>query len=768
MMSARPCFWLLLAVIHLLATEGPATAAGDGSFPQRKAANAAYHKAPHIEVALIADVDAVTPGEPFLLGIHQRIESHWHTYWQNPGDSGLAPTTKWDLPRGVVVEPLQWPTPTRIRVKHLANYGYSNDVLLLIPARVAPTVTGDALKVGVDFSWLVCREECIPGKARLTLQLPLRRDGRPKPAHRELFGVFERQLPRDASLLGSRVIERGERIEITVGRLPLMPDERVVAFLPATPGVVHNAQRERIWSTAGVWRIEMAKNEYFERPSGALEGVVISQLGERRVGWRISAHFPRTTVAPTSTVKAPEPPTKGLTPEPPRRGDAPGGPSVHDLFRGWQPLDGSEVKTTAWVELLQTILFSLVAGLLLNLMPCVFPVLSIKVMHIVEQAGGERRMVRNHGLVFLAGVMLTFSALAVMLLVLRAAGSRVGWGFQLQEPIVVFVLAAVLFGVGLNLAGLFEVGESVMGVGQSQAPKSGFAGSFASGVLAVIVATPCTAPFMGAAIAYALTQPWWTTLAVFNALGVGMALPYLVLSLSPALLRRLPRPGAWMVRFKQFLAFPMFAAAAWLLWVLGNQAGRSGMFSAVIALIGLAMAGWVWGTTRELSRGRWLASLGALLLALATLYWGSVTVRADSTRFALERARLVRSEQTRRKSDPGNEAPRLRFTTRALASLLAAKKPVFLNMTADWCISCKVNERVALKRDVVQQALRQRGVSYMVGDWTTRDAMITEVLEHFKRNGVPLYLVLQPKTKRYIILPQVLTPSIVVEALHKL
>ncbi|MCA9520489.1 MAG: thioredoxin family protein, partial [Myxococcales bacterium] len=266
-------------------------------------------------------------------------------------------------------------------------------------------------------------------------------------------------------------------------------------------------------------------------------------------------------------------------------------------------------------------------------------------------------------------------------------------------------------------------------------------------------------------------QPWWTTLAVFNALGIGMALPYLVLSLSPALLRRLPRPGAWMVRFKQLLAFPMYGAAAWLLWVLGSQAGRTGMLTAVIALIGLAFAGWLFGTTRSVERRRWIASSAALALSVVALYWGAITVRADSTRYRSERREspsIVSTSGTRPPRSTGDSLPTLRYSPRALAALLARKQLVFLNMTADWCISCKVNERVALKRDVVQRALRTRGVRYMVGDWTSRDAAITEVLDHFKRNGVPLYLMLQPSTKRYMILPQVLTPSMVVEAVHKL
>ncbi|MCA9520775.1 MAG: hypothetical protein KC609_07375, partial [Myxococcales bacterium] len=500
-----------VCVLYTALVAPPAAASTAPSFPERKAENAAYHRAPHIEVALIANVRTIVPGKPFRLGIHQRIETHWHTYWKNPGDSGLAPTARWSAPPSITVDPLRWPTPRRIRVKHLANYGYESDVLLIAPARVAPSLEGSDVTLQVEFSWLVCREECIPGKANLTLRLLIARGDRPPtPANTALFATFHDRMPRDASGIGTKLFERGERLELVVDRLPLMTGERVIAFLPATPEVVHNAEKERIKLDKGILRVDLAKNEYFQRPRGSVEGVLVAQLGTRRTGWRVFATFvgtPPGTQTPngkTPNGKTPNGKTpNGKTPssidqtrpakapsidrDPKRGGD---GPAIRELFRGWQPFGGVETKQSPWIELLQTILFALIAGVMLNLMPCVFPVLSIKVMHIVEQAGGERRRIRDHGLVFLAGVLTTFSVLAVMLLVFRAAGSRIGWGFQLQEPAVVFALAAVLFGVGLNLSGLFEVGETVMGVGQSHAQKGGFAGSFASGVLAVVVATP--------------------------------------------------------------------------------------------------------------------------------------------------------------------------------------------------------------------------------------------------------------------------------------
>ena len=374
-------------------------------------------------------------------------------------------------------------------------------------------------------------------------------------------------------------------------------------------------------------------------------------------------------------------------------------------------------------------------GLILNLMPCVFPVLSIKALALVREGNH-----RAEGLAYTAGVLASFAVLAAVLIALRAGGQQVGWGFQFHSPVFVLVVSYLLFLVGLNLSGFFDIGGGFTGVGSSLAARQGLAGSFFTGVLAAVVATPCTAPFMGAALAFALAQPAAVMLSVFLALGLGLALPFLVLAFWPAAQRWLPRPGAWMDRFKQFLAFPMFAAVVWLLWVLAQQTGPDGVALALGGLVLLAFALWL----RRVSDGVAGAAglVIGLLLAFSVTYWikpqPAADVRADATLEA--------------------------YSAERLAELRAQKQPVFVNLTASWCISCLVNERVALSRPEVKDAFAKAGVVYLKGDWTREDPKITAVLKAHGRSGVPLYLYYAPGAAEAVVLPQLLTPGLVIEA----
>src|SRR2546427_520251 len=394
---------------------------------------------------------------------------------------------------------------------------------------------------------------------------------------------------------------------------------------------------------------------------------------------------------------------------------------------------------------------ALAGGLVLNLMPCVLPVLSVKTLALVNHAGG-RAVLRRHGLAYAFGVLASFAGVAGALLALRAGGEQIGWGFQLQSPVVVTLLADVLFTVALSLSGVFVVSGRFAGAGQSLAGRAGYAGSFFTGALATVAATPCTAPFMGAAVGYAVTQPWPTALLIFETLALGLALPFLLLTLIPAWRRFLPRPGRWMERLQQALAFPLYASVAWLLWVVSQQAGSSGVAAAMAGLVLIGLAAWLYQVSRE-ARPSWrrIATAAVAMLALGAVVLGPVTSGRSSA-------------QPTTRAD-GWEA----FSTARLAELRAAGRPVFVNVTAAWCLTCLVNERVALRSPAVAEALARKSVATLKADWTKRDLAITRVLGSFGRNGVPLYLLYPGRAAgEPEVLPQILSEGAVIDALGKL
>lgn len=753
----------LTAVILLLLFGGPSSGA-----PR-------YHRAPHIQLALRSQMSTLPRGEWVWVGIHQRLESHWHTYWRNPGDSGLPPKISWHLPHGVKVSALHWPLPAKIRVKHLANYGYGDQVLLLARLMVPRSYSAQTITLKGTFDWLVCKESCIPGKATLQRELAVAEKGIPAGTDtQKIFAAALAALPLSGDSLTLRFSARGsETLDLTV-RGPTIAAATGIELLPIDATVVHNAAPQIARKVSDGWVLTLRKHEYFSLAPKRLRAVLaVTEVGGRRRGFSVTIALPQRSGPLSDSTRSSKRGTPGGNPPIPgplRKSDGiPGtdapssanAPPLAQILAGWHNWEGGTPRD---LSLWQAFLFALLGGLILNLMPCVFPVLSLKVLHFVKKADAEASDIRGHGIAFWLGIQVSFSLLAIALVGLRAAGEHVGWGFQLQLPHVVFLLMAVLFGLGLWLSGLFELGHSVMGIGQSFAQREGYSGSFFTGVLAVIVATPCTAPLMGPPIAFALSKPIWISLPLFNALALGMALPYLLLSFFPRALRYLPKPGAWMERVKQLTAFPMFAATVWLLWVLGNQAGREGIISALAVLTALAFGAWLFGTTRAHRRRRLFAVL-AVLLSAGALGIGVWQIRADARRFASRQAELKSAfAQLGVRGKSGD----LAYGRARLAALLAQRHTVFVNMTADWCISCKVNEKVALNRDAVKADLARRGIVRLVGDWTNRGAEIGAFLQHFKRSGVPLYVIFHGPTKRYMILPQLLTQQTMLESLKKL
>ncbi|QSA96422.1 protein-disulfide reductase DsbD [Methylococcus sp. EFPC2] len=668
-----------------------------------------------VRARLVASVDAVHPGAEILLGVNQRIIPHWHTYWKNPGDSGLATTIAWQLPAGAAAGEILWPVPSRFTVGPVTNYAYADEVTLLSPVTVPKDVApGGVFPVNATVKWLVCEETCIPQTVELAISLPVvsgpSEAGQGSPLIREAQASLPVASPWPVSVTYGQ-----DAVTLKIRGKELKPERiaEVGFFADQWGRISHGAPQERFFDDDGI-SLKLKPGED-PAPGAVLSGVLVvtenSADGPVRRGFAVEAS-PAGAAAATAHEGEPE------------------------------------------LGLASALVLALLGGLVLNLMPCVFPVLSLKALHLLKQAEESRTRTRLHGLAYTAGVLLSFAALGGVLIFLKAGGSAVGWGFQFQSPLFVLATAYLMFVVGLSLSGLLELGGSAAGLGSSLAEKRGYSGSFFTGVLATVVAAPCTAPFMGAAIGYAVAQSPVVLLAVLLSLGFGLALPYLALSHWPLLQRHLPRPGAWMETVKQGLAFPMYATAAWLVWVLAQQAGSHVVAVALGGMVAIAFAAWThqrtrWGSPAARRFGSGVAAV-AVFSALAVGYTGVTGPLADVSAPA-------------EASAGKNWEP---YSAARLQALRAEGRPVFLNFTAAWCISCLVNEKVALSDGAVSEAFRKGGVTYLKGDWTNRDPEITAKLQEFGRSGVPLYIHYPAgKDSAPVILPQILTPEIVLGAI---
>lgn len=697
----------------------------------------------NVTVELIPEVAAAAPGERFWLALRLTIREGWHVYWTNPGDSGLPPVADWQGTDGVSVGDMLFPLPQRIPVGPLVNYGFKNELVLILPVEVGADVPADApIRLAAQAEWLVCEEICIPEFASLDLELPMTvGPAEPDPSAQTVFAAARAALPRPAP---ADWLPRFAVADGTVRlHLALPPDFAAglehVAFFPAEPGAIVHAADQRVQRRPDGLLLEL-QGDYLaqEGDLARLDGVLVFAHGAEgevdRTGYHLS---PR----PVAADALDGPATGAAATAPGDRGTAGGGDPA------WR-LDASTA-----------LLFAFLGGLLLNLMPCVFPVLFLKAVGMVEHAHHRPWQVRLQGLAFTAGVLVSFLALAGILLGLRAAGSGIGWGFQLQAPAFVAAMAFLFFAIGLSLSGLFSLGGRFAGVGSTLAGRSGTIGAFFTGVLACLVATPCTAPFMGAAVGFAVAQPAAVALAVFAALGLGMALPYLLLSFVPALLRRLPRPGAWMERVKQALAFPMYATAVWLVWVLSLQAGPLGVAAVLSGAVLIAFVAWVHSVTRD--GGAVLRAVGTAVVVLGLAGLAGLAGLTQSTAPAGGRAQAAASAP--------EGGPRWSvYAPERLAALRAEGRPVFLNLTAAWCITCLVNERIALSSEAVGAAFRARNMVALKGDWTSYDPDITKLLAQFGRSGVPLYILYPGNGEEPRVLPQILTEGRVLEAIAAL
>jgi len=681
----------------------------------------------HVTAELVSEMDSIPLGGPWSMAVRFAIEPGWHIYWKNSGDAGSPTSVRWTTPPGFTAGPVQWPYPKRFDLRPLAVYGYDGTVILPVTLEAPSGLTpGDRATIRVKMKWVVCEKICIAGTAELARELPVgsAAGGTPDPRVAGAFAVARRQLPRRLDEWGVSAIRTPVGLALTVtpptgwtrpiGDLEFFADSNVV---------VDHAARQRSTMNGRVVTLALARSSYATKPVARLRGVLVSRGGWDADGslHGLAVDVPVLNVAVTLPVAVADKrkTTAATTNNDEHRGIGRVAPAL--------PAVGATASTTIGTDTaangdesmsvpldphpdwLLALAFAALGGLLLNLMPCVFPIISLKVLSFVALGGTQRGGAMRHGLAFAAGVIVSFWALAALLLVLRQTGTELGWGFQLQSAPFVAGMALLFFVLALSLLGVFEIGLSLTRLGGAVAATPRVSGSFWTGVLATVVATPCTAPFMGPAIGVALTQPAIYALAVFTVLGAGMALPYVVLAAWPRLLNRLPRPGRWMTTFKRALAFPMLATVAWLVWVLGLQVG-------------------IRHNTPTLSR--------------ANLASASVPTPAGAPALAWEPFSPARVEALRR-----------------------AGRPVFIDFTAAWCLSCQVNERLALNHADVRRRLQALDVATLRADWTSNDSVIGRTLAAFGRQGVPLYVLYVPHRSRPIVLPTLLAPATVLEAL---
>jgi len=676
-------------------------------------AGLAWSATPKVTVELVSEGEAIAPGKTFWIGLRQTIAPGWHTYWSNPGDSGEPLQIDWTLPAGFAAAEISWPNPERLRLGPVMSYGYSNEVTLPIQVTAPPNlVPGTRVILSGRASWLVCEKECIPEEAPVSLSLPVvAGEPGPHPTGAPLIARARQAVPSPSPWPAS-FTATPETVSLTIAARGLAPDRIAeVWFYPDRWGAIDHAAPQQARVDARGITIEVARGQLPEATAAPIDGVLV--LTERLDGG---------TVRQALTLRA------------------------------------APATAMSRAALLQAVTLALAGGVLHNLMPCVLPVLSVKALGLIQHAAGSAPAMRRHGLAYSGGVLLSFAVVAGTLLALRAGGERIGWGFQLQSPLVVTLLAYLLFAMGLALSGVFVIGGRLTGVGQALAGISGYRGSFSTGALAAVAATPCTAPFMGTAVGFAGTQPWTIGLLVFEALGLGLALPYLLLTMIPAWRRFLPRPGAWMKRLEELLAFPLYASVAWLVWVLSQQAGPTAVAAALAGLVLIGLAAWLYQASRH-ARAAWRR---AGLTAVAALVVGAVAL-GPLAGTAPARAPVAA---------PGGREEA--FSPRRLAELRTQGRPVFVNVTAAWCITCLVNERVALRSDAVAEAFAKKGVVVLKADWTSRDAVIAEMLGSFGRSGVPLYLLYAPaavgggSVRAPTVLPQILTEGAVIDAVNKI
>ncbi len=679
----------------------------------------------HVTAELVPQNSALAPGEPFAIALKLTIDSGWHVNWINPGDAGLAPEIEWELPEGFTAGDIQWAYPHKLPLHPFMGFGYEEKILFPVVITPSNAISESSITIRAHAEWLVCREECVPEEANLEFTMSVDPAGATQPsAWHDEFTATYRDFP--VTPTGWQFSTAIDDTSFLVTMTPpegFIPSFSDVFLFPQEKGIIENALPQILTTDGETYQLLVQRNRMVHDNPEKFTVVLVADAP-----W-----LPNSDAKAITTVLSP-------------------GAEL-------APIAGTTTNSNSSVSSLWlALVLAFAGGLILNLMPCVLPVLSLKVFGIIHSAQQAKSTVIRHGLLFTLGVLLSFWILAGTLILLQAGGEQLGWGFQLQSPAFIVVLTSLLFVFGLNLLGVFEIGTSLTALGQKGEHSNGNLSSFFNGVLATIVATPCTAPFMGSALGYSLSQPPFVAMLIFTALGLGMAAPYLVISFVPNLAKLLPKPGAWMETLKQVMGFLLLATVIWLLYVLSQQIDSLAISLFLGCLLLLGIAGWIlgrWGTLMTDNGPRKTAKIIATTIAIASVICGIYItgLAGPSSSLAHESEGVPLAWQP--------------FSPSELERLRQANKPVFIDFTAAWCLSCKVNERIALYNDQVVAAFKERGITTMKADWTNRDATIAQTLAAYGRNSVPLYLYFNAGMAEPIVLPEILTPGIVLDALQE-
>lgn len=622
----------------------------------------------HAKASLITNLQSSSQ-ESFFVGVRLEMQDGWHTYWENPGDSGNPFNARWSTDAGVIIENVSWPTPQTIPYPPLMTYGYEGDVVF--PFQVFRSLDTELTEISLDFDFLICADICIPEKATLTLDLT-------SASSSDLLDQAISALP--TKLITTKSYVNADELKVTFRS----PKEFSSAYI-----------------------FPRQSNLFAYTPNQAIT--------------KIDENIYEITL-----------------------------PLVQDeieSFSGIISLDGQgfqfeeQIASAGGMSLWQAIFFALIGGLILNLMPCVFPVISLKVLSFVSMGGGDHAKIRNHALAFVGGVIFTFLSIATALMIIRSTGSMIGWGYQLQSPIVVGILTLIMLGIGMVLLTNINIASGLTNIGSSMQNRNDYSGSFFTGALAVVVASPCTAPFMGAALGYALLQPSFATLPIFLSLGLGFASPYLILAVKPQWIGALPKSGPWMETLKQFFAFPMIATALWLMWVFMLQTSGDALIQLLILGLSLGLA--IWMIAAFQGRWKWI---GLILTFIASIQiFNNLPNNTDKTTLSVEADSWSLSTES---------------------DLQANNQAYLINFTAAWCITCQTNEKVALARTTVQDYLAEQNIKYIKADWTNRNEDIAIGLAKYERSGIPLYIFWKPGMQNSKILPAVLTEDILIRSMQ--